>query len=445
MQVKYAIFDMDGTLLDSMHVWDNLGEDILSRHGISAQKDMHTRLRAMTVEDSARYFRTLGVQESMEAIMEEINTIPYERYRTEVQPKPGAVAFLQRLHQQGTPMCIVSSTDARSIRAVFDRLGVTQLFQFILSTNDFGSGKDRPEIFQAAARGLGGTPEETVVFEDALYAIRTAKMAGFPVAALADAEAKPEKPEIQELADVYLPDLRYFPWETADGLPEVSCCAVIVAAGASTRMGRPKQEIPLGGKPALVHTLSAFEQAKTVQRVILVCPPGQEAHFRALAVKNHCTDKLAAIVPGGDTRQKSAAAGAKAAGACRLLAIHDGARVLVTPEEIDRAVADAAQYGASALAVPVKDTIKKSDENGLIIDTPERRNLWAVQTPQVFCAKAYRSLLSGGGQNLTDDCQLFEHAGYPVHLCRGSYTNFKLTTPDDVPAAEAVLRKRGEK
>ncbi|MCH3971565.1 MAG: HAD-IA family hydrolase [Oscillospiraceae bacterium] len=442
MQVKYAVFDMDGTLLDSMHVWENVGETVLRRHGVQAPAGLSRRMRDMTVEDAAHYFQTLGVQDSVENLENEINEIPYERYLKEVQPKPGAVAFLQRLHRQGTPMCIVSSTDKKSICAAFDRLGITQLFDFILSTNDFGSGKDRPDIFYEAARRMGGTPAETVVFEDALYAIRTAKKAGFLVTAMEDAEAAPERPEIERLADLYLPDLRCFPWESAADLPEVPCCAVIVAAGASTRMGRPKQEIPLLGVPALAYTLRAFEKAVCVQRTVLVCPPGQQAHYQALAVRHHCAEKLAAVVPGGKTRQQSAAAGAAAAGACDYLAVHDGARVLAAPEEINLAVKDAARYGASALAVPVKDTIKVTDAHGIVTKTPERSALWAVQTPQVFDAQRYRSLLSAAAGDFTDDCQLFERAGLPVHLCRGSYTNFKLTTPEDIPAAEAVLRRR---
>lgn len=213
MQVQYAIFDMDGTLLDSMYVWDTVGETVLRRHGIAAPDGLREAMRDKTVEEVARYFRALGAQASAEQLIREINDVPYEKYLREVQPKPGAEAFLRRLHRQGTPMCVVSSTDAASIRAAFDRLHLTELFDFLLSTSDFGSGKDKPEIFRAAARRLGGKPEETVVFEDALYAVRTAKAAGFPVVALEDRRAAAEKPELERLADVYLPDLRAFPWE----------------------------------------------------------------------------------------------------------------------------------------------------------------------------------------------------------------------------------------
>ncbi|HCA72401.1 MAG TPA: 2-C-methyl-D-erythritol 4-phosphate cytidylyltransferase [Ruminococcaceae bacterium] len=220
------------------------------------------------------------------------------------------------------------------------------------------------------------------------------------------------------------------------------CCAMLLAAGKSTRMGMPKQEIPLLGVPALIYTLRAFEQAESVGRTVLVCPAGQEEHFRRLAEKWNCAGKLEAVVAGGETRQQSAAAGAASAGNCHLLAVHDGARVLITPEEINLAVKDAAENGASALAVPVKNTIKVINSDGFVTETPERSSLWAVQTPQVFDAQQYRNLLAAADGDFTDDCQIFERAGVPVHLCRGSYANLKLTTPEDVPTVEAILQKR---
>lgn len=223
----------------------------------------------------------------------------------------------------------------------------------------------------------------------------------------------------------------------------MKCCALILAAGASTRMGTPKQELPLLGEPALVYTLRAFEQTECVQGTVLVCPSGQEEHYRLLAERYHCAQKLFAVVSGGATRQQSAAAGAAAAGDCDFLAVHDGARMLVTPEEISCVVSEAQRYGAAALAVPAKDTIKVTDAGGFVTVTPERSTLWAVQTPQVFRTQQYRSLLSAAQGDFTDDCQLFERAGLPVHLCMGSYTNLKLTTPDDVPVMEAILRARG--
>lgn len=442
MQVKYAIFDMDGTLLDSMYVWDEVGSTYLQRQGIAPPEGLRWKLRDMTVGQTAAYFQTLGVRQPLEEIMEAINAIPYAAYRDEVQPKPGAVAYVQALYKQGVPMCIVSSTDARSIRAALERLHLMRYFRFVLSPNDFGTGKDQPEIFYEAARRLGGEPAETVVFEDSLYAIQTAKAAGFPVVAVADERAAKDRHAIERLADCFLPDLLALSAQETPPL-EVPCCAVIVAGGASRRMGFSKQEALLLGVPALVHTLRAFERAKSVQRTVVVCPPGEEGRYRSWLDGWGCTKKLGDVVPGGQTRQQSAAAGAAAAGGCAFVAVHDGARCLITPEAIDRVVADAVRYGASALAVPVKDTIKTADARGLVQGTPPRDTLWAVQTPQVFRADVYRALLGTARGDYTDDCQLFERAGRPVHLCAGEYTNLKLTTPEDLPAAEAVLRRRG--
>ena len=127
-------------------------------------------------------------------------------------------------------------------------------------------------------------------------------------------------------------------------------------------------------------------------------------------------------------------------------AIHDGARPLVRPSTVDAVIAAAVEGGAAAAAVPVKDTIKEADENGFIAGTLDRSRLWNVQTPQVFSAALYRRAMEQvgiGEENLTDDCQLVERLGHPVRLCRADYANIKITTPEDVAFAEAILRERG--
>jgi 2-C-methyl-D-erythritol 4-phosphate cytidylyltransferase len=227
------------------------------------------------------------------------------------------------------------------------------------------------------------------------------------------------------------------------------CCAVIVAAGASSRMNLKisKQFFPLLGVPAVARTISSFEAAREIKSIVIVCRPEDREQMEIVA-RGCGAEKIAAIVPGGDTRQQSASAGAKAVPeGTEWLAVHDGARPLVRPEEIDACVADARQCGASALAVPVKDTIKLADGSGFIASTPRRDLLWAVQTPQVFRRELYEDAMRRAeteGMDYTDDCQLLEHAGVKVHLCRGSYENIKLTTQDDIIAAEAILRRREE-
>jgi 2-C-methyl-D-erythritol 4-phosphate cytidylyltransferase len=228
---------------------------------------------------------------------------------------------------------------------------------------------------------------------------------------------------------------------------EVNCCAIVVAAGSSTRMGLgfSKQLVPLNGVPSLIHTLSAFERSTRVVGVILVCRREEMPAFRNL-IAEYRIRKITGIVPGGATRQQSVLSGISAAPrATEYFAIHDGARALITPDEIDAVVEDGTRFGASALAVPVKDTIKVADPEGFVASTPERSGLWAVQTPQVFERGLYLKAVEraqAAGADYTDDCQLVEHAGVKVHLCAGSYANLKLTTADDVPAAEAILKKR---
>ena len=227
------------------------------------------------------------------------------------------------------------------------------------------------------------------------------------------------------------------------------CCAVIAAAGSSTRMNlkTSKQFIPLLGVPVIARTLSSFEAAEEISSVVVVCRP-EDREQMGIAVHGCGAKKVVAIVAGGSTRQRSAAAGAAAVPAeTEWIAVHDGARPLILPSEIDRCVAAAKKYGAAALAVPVKDTFKLSDGDRFVVSTPRRELLWAVQTPQVFRLNSYREAMcraEAEGMDYTDDCQLLEREGIRVRLCRGSYENIKLTTPDDLIAAEAILRRREE-
>lgn len=228
-----------------------------------------------------------------------------------------------------------------------------------------------------------------------------------------------------------------------------TCCAVIAAAGRSTRMGEgaSKQLLPLLGIPAVARTLLAFERAETVKGMVVVCRAEDREELER-CIARYGIRKVTALLAGGKTRQASVAAGVAAlppdAG---YVAVHDGARPLVTPEEIDACVRDAFETGASALGTPLKDTVKRIDASFCVVSTPERDGLWAVQTPQVFELGLYRRALKQAredGADLTDDCQLVERLGVSVHLCRGDYGNIKLTTPEDIPVAEAILKSRGK-
>jgi len=217
---------------------------------------------------------------------------------------------------------------------------------------------------------------------------------------------------------------------------------MVAAAGGSTRMGQPKQHIRLGQHPVLIHTLLTLQGVDAIDEILLIARGEDIPHFTALAAQAGVT-KLHTAVEGGDTRQASVARGlASLPDKATLVGIHDGARPLVTPEGVTAVIKAAAQMGAAALAVPVKDTLKRTDENGYIIDTPDRAGLWRVQTPQAFdraalCAAMEQALAQGW--DFTDDCQLMERAGHRVRLVTGLDTNLKLTTPEDIRLAQAIM------
>ena len=224
-------------------------------------------------------------------------------------------------------------------------------------------------------------------------------------------------------------------------------CAVIVAAGSSSRMGGTGSKVlmELCGEPVLVHTLRAFSRSHRVEKAVVVCREEDREDMISIGARFPIVKE---VVNGGSTRQASVAAGVAAAGDCDIIAIHDGARPLVTPEEIDSVIADCEQWEASTLAVPVVDTIKTADERELVVSTPDRSVLRAVQTPQVFFKKEYETameLAQQAGKDFTDDCQLMEFSGKRVHLCPGKRSNLKLTTREDLLFARAILEEREAK
>ena len=221
--------------------------------------------------------------------------------------------------------------------------------------------------------------------------------------------------------------------------------AIVVAAGNSTRMGcgMSKQFIPLLGKPAISYTLRAFEDANTISEVVVVCRESDLEQIKEIAETENC-NKVKAFVYGGATRSESVSSGVMAASENTThFAIHDGARALILPNDIDHVVSVAFESSAAALAVPVTDTIKVVDSDGYIVSTPDRAMLRGAQTPQVFEKSLYLNALENNkGVEFTDDCALVETQGARVKIVIGDYTNIKITTPQDIPLAEGVLRKR---
>lgn len=225
--------------------------------------------------------------------------------------------------------------------------------------------------------------------------------------------------------------------------------AIVVAAGGSTRMGEGinKQMIMLGGAPVLAHSILAFDRNRRVDEIVVVTRSEDIMEVGAL-VKAFFADKVRTVVAGGNSRQESVAKGVNACDPqAEYYLIHDGARPLVTDETVDDVIDGALRYGAAAAAVAVKDTIKRADAKMTVERTVEREGLYQVQTPQMFAAPRYREALARALREavvLTDDCQLFEREGLPVYLCKGDYANIKITTPEDVACARALLRLRAE-
>lgn len=223
--------------------------------------------------------------------------------------------------------------------------------------------------------------------------------------------------------------------------------AIIVAAGGSVRMGiaDSKQFIPLLGRPAIEYTLRAFEKCHLIKEIVVVCREQDKERIRLIADENGFT-KVNSLVKGGASRAESVKNGIKAASdRAKYFAIHDGARPLITVDEIERVVEAAFETGAATLGVPVKDTIKVVDGYNKIESTPLRSQLRAVHTPQVFERELYQFALENAGDNMinfTDDCSLIEHMGGEVDVVKGSEENIKLTTPIDVVIAESILRER---
>ena len=207
MRIRGAIFDVDGTLLDSMFIWDTIGETYLRSIGYQPKENLNETFKNMSLHQAARYYQTeYGVTRSIDEIMDGVNAMLERYYRFEVPLKPGVAELLERLRQSGVRLCIATATDRHLVEAALDRCGVLSCFGEIFTCNEVGHGKDEPDIFEEALRFLGTRREETLVFDDALYAVRTAKEAGFPVAAVYDSHERSQA-EVRARSDLYLEDL----------------------------------------------------------------------------------------------------------------------------------------------------------------------------------------------------------------------------------------------
>ena len=227
--------------------------------------------------------------------------------------------------------------------------------------------------------------------------------------------------------------------------------AIILAAGKGVRMQSKiqKQYLLLGGRQVIYYSLKAFEES-TVDQIILVVSQGDQEYGKSL-VEEYGFQKVVNIVEGGKERYHSVYEGLKAMEKCDYVLIHDGARPFVTCDIIERAIQGARQYDACVISMPVKDTIKLTDASQFVTETPRRDRVWMMQTPQAFAyslvRKAYDMLAESGanGRVITDDAMVVEtFLNHPIKLIEGSYSNIKLTTPDDMVLAEALLKNNRE-
>ena len=222
--------------------------------------------------------------------------------------------------------------------------------------------------------------------------------------------------------------------------------AIVVAAGKGTRLGgdQPKQFLELCGVPIIIHTLRQFERCAEINEIIVVVPAESTAAFSSLAEK-FAVRKLSRVVAGGATRAQSVRSGLNAIGDAEIVAVHDGVRPFVTPDEIDRVVAAARAIGAAILVAPVADTIK-AVENGRVKGTRPRINLRRALTPQCFrydlLKRAYDQVaeIEAAGIDVTDDSSLVERLGIEIVAVEGSAQNIKITREEDLALAEMMLK-----
>lgn len=220
--------------------------------------------------------------------------------------------------------------------------------------------------------------------------------------------------------------------------------AVILAAGSGTRMKSDKSKLLLEitGKTVIERTVKVFSDISDIDEMIVVIREGDLNAFEEVLSEYELSYCF-----GGATRQESVMNALETIDDCNLLIVHDGARPLVTEKEITDTIRKAEETGAAAVGVTPKDTVKIVDENLQIVGTPDRANLISIRTPQIFDFKIYQQaaeLAKKQGKDFTDDCRLVENLGKKVYAVQGEYTNIKITTPEDIPMAESILKMRGE-
>lgn len=208
--IKGAIFDLDGTLLDSMFIWDTIGDDYLRFLGKEPKENLKETFKTFSLEQSAHYYREhYNITLSVEEIIDGINKMVKHHYTQTVQLKSGVEGFLKNLKTHGVKMCVATVTDKHLVEAALIRLGIREYFSEIFTCASIGHSKAEPHIYREARKNLGTDKNETVVFEDSLYALQTAKTNGFLTAAVFDIHEEQQN-ELKATADSYIKDYSAF-------------------------------------------------------------------------------------------------------------------------------------------------------------------------------------------------------------------------------------------
>lgn len=208
MNKHFTIFDMDGTLVDSMVFWKRLASEFLISKGVNQiPDDILERIKPMTMmESSALFIREFGLSGTPESVASEMNEMMDAHYRSDIPLKPGVAAYVKRLRERGTTLCVASATAQPLMEACLQRLGIAGDFAFLLSCEEVGCGKNRPDVYLEAARRLGADAANIAVYEDALYALKTAKDAGFYGVGIFDESQQCSWAEVQATADEVIID-----------------------------------------------------------------------------------------------------------------------------------------------------------------------------------------------------------------------------------------------
>lgn len=207
MKIKGAIFDLDGTLLDSMYVWDTLGTQYLINRGIEPEEGLDDKFKTFSIIQAAEYYQTqYGITDSVEKITDDLNKMVEYEYFNNIKPKKGVIKMLEKFKANSVKMCIATATDRYLVEECLKNNNMIEYFSGIFTCTEVGAGKDKPLIFEAALKHLGTDKTSTYIFEDSTYAIQTAKNAGFNVIGIADEFAQGGSSGVISAADEYVTD-----------------------------------------------------------------------------------------------------------------------------------------------------------------------------------------------------------------------------------------------